>query len=139
MSRIDTDTIDVCRKKKGSIKITRIDGHLYDKSMYDGSKWIGLCRYNSCESHIDSHELCLKHYIENTKMYKPNMIIEISGSRYKWNLKEWILLCSLCDKPAFSNVGGYCSMHKKNSNIIYSSRYNIINLYNSLKKELQEM
>ena len=124
-----TDIID------DSIKEVRIDGYLDKKYVWDSVRWVAACRNPGCTEINPPNNpfkgLCKKHYQEQiAKNIDGERMIKGSKS-YKWNGKEWRLLCeiSLCTSFVTNMKTGRCSHHVSNPDIQYSGTMHASALY----------
>jgi hypothetical protein len=133
MSDLVPGTVDY---KMGSIKIVHIDGFISEKTLYDGHRWIPVCRKANCsKENFRDHVVCEEHYKEQVSVNIEGEKITRGSRKYKWTNYKWIEICTMpfCEKEA---TKGLCLKHSRKKQPMYSTQQNISSMYNIAKQEL---
>ncbi len=134
------DPIDIIPGKVepnvGSIKITKIDGILSEKHMYDGKKWNPICKFRNCTEDPHKCDLCYKHYNLQLKINIDGERVVKGSNVYKWTINEWKLMCSVKFCEHYATSKGTCKIHNKDKPTLYSSTQSLSSIYNLAKQEI---
>lgn len=127
-------------KKIGTVKTIYIDNYLAEKYIYNGTKWLPICKYSECTEIVDNNILCTEHQDMQIKKCRIGDIYEINDSKFKWDGSSWIKLCShiFCEEPCLkSRTSKYCRTHKKDPYLVNTGHQLLCSFYNKFKNDIQ--